>query len=309
MVASGALTAGAALGALVYLATTLQPALRGLAATAGTVILRLLVALRRLAETTEVPDAVDGHAVPSDARMTVRGLTFGWGAGAEPVVRGLDLDLSPGEHLAVVGPSGIGKSTLSGLLTGLLAPQEGQVLLGGVPVRDVPADVRHRLVALIPQEAYVFAGTVRENLALLTPSASDAQLLAAAEAVGAGRLIERLGGLSGEVGHGGEGVSASDAQLLALARVYVGPARIVVLDEATSNLDPGAEALAERAFAARGGVLVVIAHRLSSALRAGRVLVMDGQETSLGDHPTLLTISPRYAALMSAWTTPTPTTV
>lgn len=304
MVASGELTTGAALGALVYLATTLQPALRGLAATAGTVILRLLVALRRLAETTEVPDVVDGDAVPDSARVTVRGLTFGWGAGAEPVVRGLDLDLAPGEHLAVVGPSGIGKSTLSGLLTGLLAPQEGRVLLGGVPVRDIPADVRHRLVALIPQEAYVFAGTVRENLALLTPSASDARLLAAADAVGAGGLVERLGGLSGEVGHGGEGVSASDAQLLALARVYVGPARVIVLDEATSNLDPGAEALAERAFAARGGVLVVIAHRLSSALRAGRVLIMDGQETSLGDHSTLLTTSPRYAALMSAWSVP-----
>jgi ATP-binding cassette subfamily C protein len=304
MVASGELTAGAALGALVYLATTLQPALRGLAATAGNVVLRLLVALRRLAETTAVPDVSDGDAVPDSAVVTVRGLTFGWGAGAEPVVRRLDLDLAPGEHLAVVGPSGIGKSTLSGLVTGMLAPQEGRVLLGGVPVREVPAALRHQLVALIPQQAYVFAGSVRENLALLTPSASDTELLAAAEAVGAGGLVERLGGLSGEVGHGGEGVSASDAQLLALARVYVGPARVVILDEATSNLDPGAEALAERAFAARGGVLIVIAHRLSSALRAHRVLVMDGRETSLGAHADLLTTSPRYAAMMTAWTTP-----
>jgi ATP-binding cassette subfamily C protein len=304
LVARGELTAGAALGALVYLATTMQPALRGLAATAGTVVLRLLVALRRLAETAELPAAPDGTATPQGTGIEVRGLTFGWGASAEPVVRALDLVLRPGDHLAVVGPSGIGKSTLAGLLTGMLAPQEGRVLLGGVPVRDVPAALRHELVALIPQEAYVFAGTVRDNVSLFAPSASDDALTAAAEAVGAGALLKRLGGLDAEIGHGGEGVSAGEAQLLALARVYASPAQLVILDEATSHLDPVAEARAERAFAARGGVLVVIAHRLSSALRADRVLVMDGRETALGSHAELLAGSPRYAELMQAWATP-----
>jgi ATP-binding cassette subfamily C protein len=233
-------------------------------------------------------------------------LTFGWGAHAEPVVRELDLALPPGEHLAVVGPSGIGKSTLAGLLTGMLSPQEGRVLLGGAPVREVPAAARHWLVALIPQEAYVFAGTVGENLALFAPSATDAQLLAAADAVGAGDLVRRLGGLSGELDHAGEGISAGEAQLLALARVYAAPARVVILDEATSHLDPVAEARAERAFAARQGVLVVVAHRLSSALRANRVLVMDGRATLLGRHEDLLRTSPRYAAMMQAWTAPAP---
>ncbi|SEF30854.1 ATP-binding cassette, subfamily C [Amycolatopsis pretoriensis] len=304
LVARGELTAGAALGALVYLATTMQPALRGLAATAGTVVLRLLVALRRLAETAELPVVSDGTAAPRGTDVEVHGLTFGWGAAAEPVVRGLDLGLRPGEHLAVVGPSGIGKSTLAGLLTGMLTPQEGRVLLGGVPVRDVPAALRHELVALIPQEAYVFAGTVRDNVGLFASSASDDTLSSALDAVGASALVQRLGGLDAEIGHGGEGISAGEAQMLALARVYASSAEFVILDEATSHLDPVSEARAERAFAARGGVLVVIAHRLSSALRADRVLVMDGRETALGRHTDLMTRSARYAELMQAWTTP-----
>ena len=309
LVASGRLTAGDALGALVYLATTMEPALRGLSATTSTVILRLLVALRRLAETAEIPDEIDGDAQPTDATISARGLTFGWGAAAEPVVHHLNLDLTPGEVLAVVGPSGIGKSTLASLLTGLLTPREGQVLLGGAPLRSIRASVRRATVALIPQQAYVFGGTVRENLALLAPNTSDNHLLAAADAVGAGELITRLGGLSSELRAGATGVtlSAGEAQLLALARVYASPATVIVLDEATSHLDPTAEAHAETAFAERGGVLIVVAHRLSSALRADRVLLMDGTQTHLGTHHDLLTNSPRYAAMMTAWTVPTPT--
>ncbi|MFI5605659.1 ATP-binding cassette domain-containing protein [Amycolatopsis sp. NPDC051903] len=299
LVANGELTAGAALGALVYLATTMQPALRGLAATAGTVVLRLLVALRRLAETAEVPQPPRATATPRNADLTVRGLTFRWGAAPEPVVRNLDLDLRPGDHLAVVGPSGIGKSTLAGLLTGLLTPQAGQVLLGGVPV--AAAANRHDLIAFIPQQAYVFAGTVRDNLALFAPAASDEHLARAAEAVGAADLLTRLGGLDGELGHEAEGLSGGEAQLLALARAYASPARIVVLDEATSTVDPAAEARAERAFTHRGGTLIVIAHRLSSAMRARTVLLLDGRETLLGSHAELLVRSPRYAELMQAW--------
>ncbi|OLZ56311.1 ABC transporter ATP-binding protein [Amycolatopsis keratiniphila] len=299
MVQAGVLTAGAALGALVYLATTMQPALRGLAATASTVVLRLIVALRRLAETAEGEPEADGTAEPDGTAIYVRDLTFSWGAAAQPVVRGLDLHLRPGERLAVVGPSGIGKSTLAGLLTGMLAPQAGRVLLGGVPVREVPAALRHRMVALIPQEAYVFAGTVRDNVGLFAQTAMDGELLAAVRAVGAEPLVTRLGGLDGEIGHGT--LSAGEAQLIALARVYASGATVVILDEATSHLDPPAEARAERAFAERGGVLVVIAHRLTSALRADRVLVMDGKETALGTHLELMDRSTRYAQLMHAW--------
>ncbi|SFA73555.1 ATP-binding cassette, subfamily C [Amycolatopsis marina] len=309
MVASGQLTAGAALGALVYLATTMQPALQGLAATASTVVLRLLVALRRLGEACAPEQERGVDAVPDGSAISIRGLTHRWGAKAEPVLDRVDLDLVPGDHLAVVGPSGIGKSTLASLLTGTLAPQEGSVRLGGVPVGDIRPQLRHQLIAFTPQESYVFAGTVRENLALFAPLADDTDLLAAADAVGAGALVERLGGLYAELGHAGSGLSAGETQLLALARLYASPAKVVVLDEATANLDAQAEARAERAFAARGGVLVVIAHRLSSALRADRVLVMDGGPAGvasvlLGTHTELLDRSPRYAELMQAWEGP-----
>ena len=298
LVARGELTAGAALGALVYLATTLQPALRGLAATASTVVLRLLVALRRLAETAAAPAPRTATGIPAGPELLVRGLTFRWGAAPEPVVHGLDLSLRPGDHLAVVGPSGIGKSTLAGLLTGLLPPQHGTVRLGGVPVAEL-AD-RPRQVVLVPQQAYVFAGTVRDNLALFRPEADDRLLINAAQAVGASDLLARLGGLDGLLGHDAEGLSAGEAQLIALARAYAALAGIVILDEATSILDPAAEVRAERAFADRGGVLVVIAHRLSSAIRARRVLLMDGQATVLGSHAELLAV-PRYAEMMRAW--------
>ncbi|ATE52977.1 MULTISPECIES: ATP-binding cassette domain-containing protein [Actinosynnema] len=298
------LSAGGLLGAVVYLGTSVRPALSGLADVATTVLLRLVVALRRLAETA--PVAVGGGDLePAGADVVLRGVTFGWGERAEPVVRDLDLALAPGDHLAVVGPSGIGKSTLAGLVTGLVAPRAGRVLLGGVPVHLVRPEVRRERVALVPQETYLFAGTVRENLALLAPDADDAALLRSVEAVGAGAVVRRLGGLDGEVAAGGaSGLSAGEAQLLAVARVHACPADVVLLDEATSSLDPAAEAVVERAFAARGGVLVVIAHRLSSALRADRVLVMDGGPALLGGHAELVAASPAYANLMAAWEGP-----
>ncbi|GAB2970849.1 ABC transporter ATP-binding protein [Saccharothrix stipae] len=306
MVRAGTLTVGEVLGAVVYLSTSVQPALRRLADTTSTIVLRLVVALRRLAEAAPPVEPPSGDAVPEGYGIELRGVTFGWSATAEPVVRSLDLVLPEGSHLAVVGPSGIGKSTLAGLLTGLVAPQSGVVRLGGVPVRSVRPEVRHQRIALVPQETYLFTGTVRENLALFAPQASDATLLQAVEAVGAADLVAQLGGLAGTLGHSAGGLSAGEAQQLAAARVYASTADVVILDEATSALDPAAEALVEQAFAARNGTLIVIAHRLSSALRADQVLVMDGGQPLLGNHTDLLATSPLYRDLMAAWQ-PTPT--
>lgn len=298
MVARGALTAGALYGAVVYLTTSVQPALIALGQTAGSTVLRLVVTLRRLAEVSRFAPEYPVHGqVPNGGDLILRGITFGWGADAEPVVRDLSLELPFGEHLAIVGASGIGKSTVAGLLCGLLCPDSGTVRLGGVPVTGLDP----MAVALIPQEAYVFTGTLRENLALLTPDADDQTLLRAATAVGARDLVDRLGGLSAAIGHEGASLSGADRQLVALARVFACPARIVILDEATSSLDPASEARAERAFAARGGTLVVIAHRLSSARRAGQVLVMGSGRPVLGRHAELLTESGDYAELMRAW--------
>ncbi|SES12984.1 ABC transporter ATP-binding protein [Lentzea albida] len=301
LVASGQLTTGAVLAAVVYLTTSVNPALHGLARTTSTVVMRLMVALKRLQEAAPRTDVQAGTESPATSEFVLRDVTFGWSPDAEPVLRGLSLDLRPGDHLAVVGPSGIGKSTMAGLLTGLMPPDHGHVLFGGAPVHRVTPAIRHHAIALIPQETYLFTGTVRENLALLAPWATDDELVEAAKKVGAERLLDRIGGLDGTLGHGGEGLSAGEAQLLALARVYVTSAGVVVLDEATSHLDPAAEARVERAFAERQGVLVVIAHRLSSALRANRVLVMDGGRPLLGTHEHLLRTSALYGRLMLAW--------
>lgn len=301
LVASGQLTTGAALAAVVYLTNSVNPALHGLARTTSTVVMRLMVALKRLQEAAPQTRTEVGAEVPSNGEFALRDVTFGWSPDAEPVLRGLSLDLCPGDHLAVVGPSGIGKSTMASLLTGLMPPDDGLVLFGGAPVDMVTPTIRHHAIALIPQETYLFTGTVRENLTLLAPWATDEDLVDAVKKVGAKPLLDRLGGLEAALGHAGEGLSAGEAQLLALARVYVTSASVVILDEATSHLDPAAEARVERAFAQREGVLVVIAHRLSSALRANRVLVMDGGKPLLGTHENLLKTSPLYGQLMLAW--------
>ncbi|HEX5407531.1 MAG TPA: ABC transporter ATP-binding protein [Pseudonocardiaceae bacterium] len=303
LVADGRISAGAVLGAVVYLTTGVGPALVALGQTAGTAVLRLVVTLRRLADVSLVPEPqVWQENQPAGTDILVRGLTFGWGVAAEPVVRDLDLRLPAGRHVAVVGASGIGKSTLAGLLTGLLPPAAGVVLLGGVDVGQLRPEVRRELVALIPQESYVFTGTLRENLALLATNATDAELTLAAQRVGAGELLAGPDGLDAKLGHGGVTLSSGERQLVALARVYASTAKVVVLDEATAHLDPATEAMAEQAFAERGGTLVVIAHRLSSAIRAELVLMMDGGRPVLGSHAELLTGSPGYAELMRAWT-------
>ncbi|GGN24869.1 ABC transporter ATP-binding protein [Lentzea pudingi] len=301
LVASGQLTTGAVLAAVVYLTNSVNPALHGLARTTSTVVMRLMVALKRLQEAAPRTDGAIGAETPANGEFVLRDVTFGWSPDAEPVLRGLSLDLRPGDHLAVVGPSGIGKSTMASLLTGLMPPGNGSVLFGGAPVDQVTPAVRHHAIALIPQETYLFTGTVRENLTLLAPRATDEDLVEAAKKVGATPLLDRLGGLGAKLGHGGEGLSAGEAQLLALARVFVTSASVVILDEATSHLDPAAEARVERAFAQREGILVVIAHRLSSALRANRVLVMDGGKPLLGTHEHLLKTSALYGQLMLAW--------
>jgi ATP-binding cassette subfamily C protein len=155
---------------------------------------------------------------------------------------------------------------------------------------------------LIPQEAYVFGGTLAENLAYLRPDpVPEEELRAAAEAVGLTPLADRLGGLGARVDPAA--LSAGERQLVALARAYLSYAPLALLDEATCHLDAETEERAERAFAARpGGTLVVVAHRISSARRAGRVLVMDGRDTACGDHDELLRSSPLYRDLVGSWT-------
>ncbi|MBT2493406.1 ABC transporter ATP-binding protein [Streptomyces sp. ISL-96] len=312
-------TPGDLVGALTYLMYALLPALQSLMQALGTAGSRLAVVLRRLtapglgsSETRRPSNAerVSGvernepphPTTPARARAAVelRGVTFAYGPHAEPVFQGLDVTVPAGGHLTVVGPSGIGKSTLTALVAGLLVPDRGEVLLCGEPVHG--GGTRRRV--LVPQEAYVFSGSLRDNLTYLCPDPPpDAAVLASARAVGAYELLLRLGGPDAAVVP--SGLSAGERQLIALARAHLAPVPVVLLDEATCHLDPAAEARAERAFAERPGTtLVVVAHRISSARRADRVLVMDGTHALCGTHDELIRRSALYRDLAGGWSEP-----
>jgi ATP-binding cassette subfamily C protein len=313
-------TVGVLLGVLTYVVSGLHPALQQLVHGMGNTAAWLFVTLGRILEDPEEPrhpdelDELDesgrrdgglpgadqppppvrGHAVE------LRDVTFRYGPRAEPVLQRFSLEIPEGDHLAIIGPSGVGKSTLAGILAGMLRPEAGTVLLGDAPVGllDMRTLAAHRV--LIPQEAYVFVGSLRENLVTLRSDlVDDHDLDAAVEALGLRPLVQRLGGLGAEVRP--DMLSAGERQLISAVRSYLSPAPLVVLDEATCHLDPPAEALVEEAFARRPGSLVVIAHRLSSALRARRILLMDGTTTLVGTHEELLAGSALYRDLVGYW--------
>ncbi|MFJ9696337.1 ATP-binding cassette domain-containing protein [Kitasatospora sp. NPDC101183] len=285
------LTAGAVIGVLAYLTGTLEPALRLLVQGAGASWLRLAVAAERLASAAPPAPRATLAAVPapvpvlSGGSFELSGVSFAYGANADPVLDGFDLAVPDGEHLAVVGPSGIGKSTLADIVAGVVAPDEGKVLSDAARV-------------LLPQDPYVFTGTVAENLRWLAPDAPDTAVVAAAEAVGALPLLERLGGLAAPLTPAA--LSLGERQLIALARTHLTDARLVILDEATRHLDAATELRVEHAFRTRPGTLVTITHRPGPAHRADRVLLLDGTEPQLGTHESLLATSPAYRRLTGA---------
>ncbi|MFD7156557.1 ATP-binding cassette domain-containing protein [Kribbella sp. NPDC059898] len=290
---------GTLLGGLTYVLIGLQPALNTVMNALGDSGLRYVITLGRILDTSTPAQRQRPVDELTGYQVRLRGLTFAYGPRAEPVLDKLELTIAEGEHLAVVGPSGIGKSTLAGLVCGILTPTGGRLLLGGAPPTEISTARLAQTRVLIPQEAYVFTGSVRDNLAYLLPDATDAQLEFAVQAVGAGRLVERIGGL--HAGVKPSELSAGEKQLLALVRAYLSPAPLVVLDEATCFLDPEAERQAEEAFARRPGTLIVIAHRISSALRARRILVLDGNQAALGTHPALMRTSRMYRDLHGNW--------
>ena len=180
------------------------------------------------------------------------------------------------------------------MLAGALRPTDGGVTLADRPLDEWAGADRHRAIAVIPQQAYVFAGTLHENLTYLWPAATDEQVDRAIAVFGLGATVQRLGGLEATLPAGGQLLSAGERQAIALARAWLSSASIVILDEATCHLDSAAEARAEAAFRVRGGSLIVIAHRFGSALRARRILVADGSCWAQGTHEELLTTSARY---------------
>jgi len=247
----------------------------------------------------------DGAApAPRDGRLTVDDVRFSYVDGRD-VLHGISLDVAPGERLAMVGPSGAGKSTLGRLLAGVHAPRSGSVTVGGAPLASLPLDELRTQVALVTQEHHVFLGTVRDNVLLGRPSADDAAVRAALAAVDALDWVDELpAGLDTEVGSGAHPVTPAQAQQLALARLVLADPHTLVLDEATSLIDPRAARQLERSLAAvlRGRTVIAIAHRLFSAHDADRVAVVeDGRITEVGSHHDLVAAGGPYAALWRSW--------
>jgi ABC-type multidrug transport system fused ATPase/permease subunit len=240
----------------------------------------------------------------TDRRLAAAQVGFAYRPGRD-VLRDIDLTVTPGEHLAMVGPSGAGKSTLGRLLAGISAPGRGSVAVGGAPLIELPlADLRGE-VALVTQEHHVFAGTLRENATLARPAATDAEILAAFAAVDAGDWVAALpDGLQTRIGAGALELSTPQAQQLALARLVLADPKILVLDEATSLLDPRAARHLERSLSAvlHGRTVISIAHRLHTAHDADRVAVVEeGRITELGAHHDLIAAGGAYSRLWASW--------
>lgn len=250
------------------------------------------------------PDRTAGTAEPSDEEIRSRGLRYAYREGHD-VLHGIDLDLRPGEHLAVVGPSGAGKSTLGRMLAGIHPPTGGEVTVGGVPLVELPLEDLRGHVALVTQEHHVFVGTLAENLRLAKEHAADAELERALRAVDAWEWVAALPeGLETAVGSGATVLTPAQAQQVALARLVLLDPHTLVLDEATSLLDPRAARHLERSLGAvlEGRTVVAIAHRLHTAHDADRVAVVDGGRiTEIGRHDDLVAAGGDYAALWRSW--------
>ncbi|MEV0231780.1 ABC transporter ATP-binding protein [Nonomuraea sp. NPDC050786] len=242
-------------------------------------------------------------SVPASDRLEVAGAHYAYDGGPD-VLRGVDLTVQPGERLAIVGPSGAGKTTLGRLLAGVDRPRAGTVTVGGVPVAGLDPDRLRERVILVTQEHHVFLGTVRDNLRIAAPSATDADLRAALTAVGADWIGDLPDGLDTDLGPGGHRLDGAQTQQVALARVVLADPHTLILDEATALLDPGTARHTERALAAvlAGRTVIAIAHRLQTAHDADRVAVMqDGRLTELGTHHDLVAEGGTYAALWHSW--------
>ena len=232
--------------------------------------------------------------------LALRGVEFAYSATSEKVLDGVDLDITPGERFVVVGPSGAGKSTLANLLAGLDRPQEGTITLGGAPVADLGRTPPHRRITLLPQEAYVFSGSVRENLGYLNPDVGDESCTTPARP--SAPTSSSRAAADSTAGSTRRTSCPKDRNSSSPSPARTPPTTdVVVLDEATCHLHPERERQVEAAFAETGRTVIVIAHRMSSAMRADRVMLLHAGSPDVGTHQELRESSPLYADLVGYW--------
>ncbi len=241
---------------------------------------------------------------PRDAQLDLADLEFSYD-GVHPVLNGVSIRVEPGQRVALVGSTGAGKSTVAGIAAGVLTPQRGTVRIGGVALSDLTAEQRRRHVAIVSQDVHVFAGALADDLRLAKPDATEAEVLAALDTVGAGDWVAGLeDGVQTVVGEGGHELNSAQAQQLALARLLLLDPTVAILDEATAEAGSlGARDL-ERAAAAvtDGRTTLVVAHRLTQAATADRIVVMaHGDIIEEGSHAELISAQGRYAQLWRAW--------
>ena len=263
-------------------------------------------ALAKIVGLLDTPVTVAGGTtvLPALGELVADGLTFAYGDD-RPAVAGVSLSIASGEQLALVGATGAGKSTLAKLLVRAYDANEGRVRFGGVDLRDAPLDDLRRRLVFVPQEGHLFSGTIAENVSLAQPGASEDDVREALRAIGALERFESLPeGLATNVRSRGVRLSSGERQLVSLARVALADPAVIVLDEATSSLDPQAEAAVEQALAvvSKGRTVITIAHRLSTAERADRVAVMEhGRLIEIASHDELVAQGDRYARLWASW--------
>jgi ATP-binding cassette, subfamily B, bacterial len=263
-------------------------------------------ALAKISSLLAEPATVIGGAssLPHTGELRAEAVTFAYGDSA-PAVVDVSLTVTLGEHLALVGATGAGKSTLAKLLVRAYDPQQGVVSLGGTDLRDATLDALRSRIVFVPQEGHLFSGSIADNVRLGRPDATDDEVREALRSIGALTRVEALpDGLATDVRSRGVRLSSGERQLVSIARVALVDPTVIVLDEATSSLDPQTEAAVEHALSvlARGRTVITIAHRLSTAERADRVAVMEhGHLVEIASHDELVARGDHYARLWASW--------